>query len=97
MHFEDIWTQSEEVADALMNKNSGDVHFAIDDMISRLILLKEFNHMFKDEKDRQIGNILFMLSYLSKSWDVNTWKVLKESMEGYKVDYLDPDVESELY
>lgn len=96
MHFENVWLQSEEVAEALMNKNSGDIPFAIDDIISRLILLKEFEQMPHTEKERQMGNILFMISYLSKFWDVNTWKVLKESMEGYNIDYLDPDVESEL-
>ena len=96
MHFENIWTQSEEVAEALMNKNSGDRPFAIDDIISRLILLKEFDQMPQAERERQMGNILFMLSYLSKSWDINTWKALKESMEGYNIDYLDPDIESEL-
>ena len=95
-HFEDIWVQSEDIAEAYMAADKLGESAAIDDIMSRLHLLKEFDNMAQEEKNRQMGNILFMFSFLSKAWNINTWSAMRDAMTGYNIDVLDPDIESEL-
>lgn len=92
-HFEEVWVKSEKVSQEYMDRFNNNESTAISDIMSRLHLLRELPD---EEKKEQVGHILFLITYLSKIWNINVWTLLEETMNNYHVSVLDPDLESDI-
>lgn len=69
-HFEDVWEEAESI-DLLSSEQ------AIDSAVLKLNLYKSLLDKDKELKEKLFGEILFDLTKLSKSENINVYKCLK--------------------
>lgn len=69
-HFEDVWEEAESI-DIMSSEQ------AIDSVVLKLNLYKSLLDKDKEYKERLFGEILFDLTKLSKSENINVYKCLK--------------------
>ena len=99
-HFEQIWEDSEKVAFDKLSDNPLKVNLAcdligkglefIDSEESRQLSMSNDN---RDKLRREMGNILFYLTFLSQHYNLNTWELLTEAMNNHKIEMMDEDEE----
>lgn len=79
-HFENIWVEAEKYSD-------GDVA----SIVSKLKL--ELDHLNEDSPEDQLtesfGLVLFLLTNLSKKFNVNVAAALQQAIDDYKIDSME--------
>jgi len=74
-HFEELWEEAEEVTTPLTEEE----------------IIKEIHYYLEGDFKKYFGRILFLLTVLSKSENINAYEALSIAMEEQKMDNNDPD------
>jgi hypothetical protein len=98
MHFEDLWEESEKLSHSIIPDNNDSpkepLLAVIQDIDNNLSIIR--NNLLILEVDEQekalgaaeaIGQILFLLSYLSQRYGINVYAALQSTMNNKKVDH----------
>jgi hypothetical protein len=100
-HFETIWEEAERtVTDAFAESESLDPKYTLEEcifgsIISHAEALKSEMNNPDEDLDKMasayIGEMLLMMSFLSKKLDVDVYSALKKAMSGVMIDHLGKD------
>jgi hypothetical protein len=100
-HFEDVWLEAEVIASAwdlkqrdLYNRAVNEVETLTGEILSVIQPSSDFETVNisdagKKKFARNIGSLLFILSNISGTFDVNVWTALEEATNDAKIDLYD--------
>lgn len=81
-HFEQLWEESENQSHEIIGQSSFDE-------ILKLIKLKIYDIEIKDNVEDDIGVLLFYISHISKSKNINVYAALSEAIDDSKIKKLE--------
>ncbi len=95
-HFEALWERSEVVAEKYYEQPRFNIYDVLDELQENLILLRRYEKTKVDnyKTAELMGKILFNLTYISKTKNINTHLALKDVIEDLKIEMLDPEIDN---
>jgi hypothetical protein len=85
--FENLWEEAEE--EVLENFPDQSI---VNSEINHLILMLLNNEDYKNRYPEYIGKLIYFISWYSKTYDINVYTALRETIDHYKLKRLDPEI-----
>lgn len=91
-HYEHLWEEAEMIASSYFEEYNDD------DFLEKMKSLLSEMVVSNDDLDlltQQMGDFIFMTSYLSHKYGVNTYTALQDAIDNARIEMLDPDLEND--
>lgn len=86
-HFENLWEESEEIiSEFVKTNNEFNLKELIPQIVNDLLTLPS-----SAERHKALGTLLLYITFYTKSYDINAYQALQESIDSLKLELYDPD------